>query len=353
MTLQEKAQKIQNIENLTPEMLLEKDAQGATLWHWCAIYGTMKHIDESFFTESALEERNKKGETVIQVAVGVGHAGQIPKHLLTERALNKTDNNGNTAWHSAANTGNIQKDIIPYTEKVFNIKNYEGETILHKAASFTGKFKDMAQGLLTVEAMNQKDNNDNTVWHIAAKNRTLAEIPKWLFTREVCEVFATKNTTSYKSKLKTKIQYTVWELAIKNGVLKDIPKQYITSDLLEMKNEKGETLFAENNAKYVNTVLENRINLEKFITKNPQHAKDIEHIDPRFELKEVTEDSLNFQFEGIAHQVIMNKDGVFMKDINHESFNKTVQFIEKNYRNIEQSLILPATSVVPVEVFTL
>ena len=106
-------------------------------------------------------------------------------------------------------------------------------------------------------------------------------------------------------------------------------------------------IFKEDDVLYINDVLEQRANnsLKDFITNHPNLENDILLRDPRLKLIDVKDNNVIFSFEGIKDDIILNKDGAFIENVNHEMLSNAVQFIEANYGNIEQSISLPKNSL--------
>ena len=115
------------------------------------------------------------------------------------------------------------------TAEMLNEKNKLESTLFHYAAN-NDKLKEIPVHLFTSEALSQKDISSITVWHTAAWFKTLKDIPKDLFTSEA---IAQKDAFSD----------TVWHQAAHAGVLNAIPKQFFTIEALNIKNKYGNTVW--------------------------------------------------------------------------------------------------------------
>ena len=136
-------------------------------------------------------------------------------------------------------------------------------------------------------------------------------------------------------------------------MLQKLPLHLIEKDLLDMKKANGENLFDSENVAYVEKVLQMPANLNLFMKENPYLAKQVEFRDPRLVFEEIGEDCLYFRFQGVKDKILLNSDGVFIKKVNHKTLSNAVTFIEKNYKNIEQSISLPVNNALTVEHFVL
>lgn len=154
--------------------------------------------------------------------------------------------------------------------------------------------KSLKVEVLTTELLNEKDEFDMTVWHYAALYGTLKDIPKRFFTKEVL------NQRNYRG-------ITTWHFAATGNSFKDIPKRFFTGDAFSQKNDCEKTVW--HCAAYWNRLKDIPKHL---INKNLLTMKNI-------------------------------KDEI--KDENHGTLSKAVQFIEKNYSNVEQSISLPKNSL--------
>ena len=239
----------------------------------------------------------------------------------------KEENDGYTELHIAAlknNLGTLPKHL--FTKEALALKTKWGTTVWHIAAGY-GTLKDIPKHLFTKEALNQENDRGRTVWEVAIESSTLKDVPAHLITNEVLSQ-------------KNKISMTLWQIigALKKLAL--VPQHLITSNLLNMKCFSGTT-----NKNYINNVLELPSKLNNFIEQNPELELSIIHRDSRLILRNVKENKLVFEFVGIKDSVILNKNGVLMNDKAHKNLHEAVLFIEENYPDIEQSMILPAKSI--------
>lgn len=286
MTLHEKAQKgLLNGEVLTSELLNEKDKFGNTVWRHAA-HRCLKHIPEHLFTNEVLAQKDNFGNTLLQTIASCNTLNAIPQHLLTEDCVS-------SIWHTAARFKSL---------------------------------KDIPEHLFTEKALNQINEFGETVWHVAAQFKNLSQIPQHLFTKEAL----------YQ---KDERRLTVWVYLSLYGGLEDVPNHLITEGLLNMKDEYNNYFFKE---KDITDIIKLPEKLKDFITSNQNLEKDIIHRDPRLKLIKANRFSLIFKFEGIKDEVIFNSV-VTVKDSKFETLCKAVDFIEKNYANIEQSIILPSS----------
>ena len=131
---------------------------------------------------------------------------------------------------------------------------------LHKQAEMCLSHLPLA---LTTELLNERNDVGNTVWHIAAKNGTLKDIPKELFTEEAMNQINSDEKTvwhiaaaSYNSFIKMplhlltetilnkkdKFERTVLHEAAENNTLKYIPLNLFTKNGVEQRNKHGENV---------------------------------------------------------------------------------------------------------------
>lgn len=149
-----------------------------------------------------------------------------------------------------------------FTEEMLNEVNDDNQTIFHINA-IDKTLDRIPKELFTLEHLNKKAKNKSTVWHLAAINDTLKHIPEHLFTSEAlaqkdisdCNVwyYAARNKTLssipihlFTSGLMTyKCHYdeTVLHIAAQHGSLKDIPVQLLTVEALSQKGYKEQSVF--------------------------------------------------------------------------------------------------------------
>ena len=188
--------------------------------------------------------------------------------------------------------------------------------------------------------MNLTNIHGVNVWHWAALEGTLKDIPKHLFTNDDLA----KESNSGIS---------AWRLAAIYNTLYQIPLRLITNKLLGMKNSKGSNVFNETGVFYINHIISEReIKLKRFVKNNPELERVIEYRDPRLVLIEVGNDFLVFKFNQITGQVTLSKDGAFLNNENYKTLANIVAFIENNYPNVEKSQTLPK-NVLKLEPFVL
>ena len=252
--------------------------------------------------------------------------------VLTTELLNETNSRGETVWHLAARY-NTLKDIPQhlFSDAVAGIRDMWNSSLFH-AAAVHGSLNAIPEHLFTDEVLNQKDYYGNTIWHIVAKHDTLNVIPEHLFTEKALSK-------------KNNFGETPWEYIAKNKTISQIPQHLINKSLLKMKNEDNDLLFTGDDVFYINNVITERLNnsFTDFIANNPSLERAIEFADPRLKLIEASNNALIFKFDGINTKLTLNKDGAFIKKVNHSTLCKAVSFIEKTYPNIEQSLVLPSS----------
>ena len=128
-----------------------------------------------------------------------------------------------------------------------------------------------------------------------------------------------------------------------------------------MKNKIGYPLFNIEDAKYIKMIILRKANkikrlngrLNTFIKQNPTLERDMIHRDPRLKLIDVKDSNVIFNFEGVKDEIILNKEGVFINDKNHNTLSNAVLFIENNYENVEQSIVIHVNNALTVERFVL
>lgn len=238
---------------------------------------------------------------------------------------------------------------------------------LHEKAETKGLLKNEK---LTVKTLNEQDDEGNTVWHYAAICGTLNEIPEDLFNKTSLEELNYMN-------------FSTWFYVAMQKQIKKIPLAMINEDLLEMKKNDyfspieeypeaindffsfedengnfrrsfsgdGQGLFDEEDTVYIKTVVSDK--LRAFCERHPEFEKDVSHKDPRLVLTGARDNLLVFKFKGIDEPVIITTKGVFLNQVNHNTLNETVLFIEKTFPDIEQSILLPKLTKSDILEFTL
>lgn len=227
--------------------------------------------------------------------------------------LDKTDRYGYSVWHIAAGCNGL-KDIPQhlFTKDVLKTNSPTSGKLIHRIAE-CWKLSDIPSHLLTEDILNLQDRWWRTVWHIAAQRSALRTLPRHLLTEEIL------NTRDLHGE-------SVFSISSYDA-LNDIPAHLITHYSIEKQKETV--------AQAMKLVLiRNTRTYNIFVKDNPHLAKDLEFIDSRFKLLDVEEDRLSFCFNDLT--VVLNKDGAFLNNENHDTLNNVVTFIENTYPNIEK-----------------
>lgn len=232
------------------------------------------------------------------------------------------------------NLDNFPKQLL--TKEAMNQRNSDGDTVWHIAA---GKrlLKDIPKDLFTVEALSQKNKHGNTVWHFATALDGLKDIPKELFTAEVL----IKNLNNSDD--------TVLHIAVAFNKLKDIPKDLFTEEALIQKNKIGESVLYSVKISDLKHIPEHALTKQVFMAQSGRNGDSLAHICLRSkDFKDVpehliTEDLLKLKNNSfnIFH------DHVYEKDIKNQ--NKLL--IQKNLLNRKletfSEMPLPGSDVKP------
>ena len=276
--------------------------------------------------------------------------------------------------HEKAQRSFKDVDFSLITTEMLNEKNEDEDSVWHIAAEKNG-LKHIPAELFTIESMNIKNRHDETVWHVAAEYDTLKAIPKHLLTIEALNLenndadtvlhisVFNNNFNSIPQHLLTKKAFFKKNLLgiepftyIANGInaIRDLPTHIIGDDLLAMKNLDGDSLFNDTDKAYIKNVVEARLTqLDTFIENNEHLSNDIIHRDPRLSLLHVKDEHVFFSFAGIEDLLILNKEGVFVNKQNYKTLANAVAFIENTYLSVEKSIFLPVSNSHIVEPFTL
>lgn len=225
--------------------------------------------------------------------------------------------------HQKANNKLLKGEFL--TIEALNEKQENGQTVWHCAA-WWHSLKDIPESLFNEYSLNLKDDEGGTVWHNVAIRGNLKYIPKHLFTND-----ALAKVDQYGR--------SVWHYIAQNQTIRDVPEHLITKDLLDIQ-------FNEDDKAYITNIAELPGLLNKFIIENSILAKDIEHHDPRLKLIDVKNNTLFFSFEGIKDEITLSKN-------RFNSLGDVVSFIEQTYPNIEKSLVLPKSKASNVDEFVL
>lgn len=239
--------------------------------------------------------------------------------------------------------GCLQGEFL--TSELLNERNELGETVLHLAARSWVRFRGIPVHVFTKDAMAQTDSNGNTVWHAAAFEDSLIEIPGDIFPifphRE--NIFNKKNNDGI----------TVWQIIAKKSSLSDIPQWLITEDLLDIKADDGRKLFKSFEGYINKTILNRNANLKTFVKNYPEYEKSIEFKSSRLTLIDAYPESVYFLYEGIEEHILINDEGTFFKNVNHKTLFDAVSFIGKTYLGVEQNFAVPHKETLTVDDFTL
>lgn len=293
--------RIQNVDNLTIEMLDKISDDGQSAWHIAAKNGILFCIPEKFFNPYSMMKQNCDGETVWGLASMISIDG-IPEKLFSRDVLIQLHNH-RTVFDNIIRRGThgIPDELI--TEELFNLEI--------------------------------KGHNP---WHTAAYAKRLCDIPSLFFTDKALK---SKNAG-----------IDVWCIIGKKHLIKDVPIHLITPELLTMSyNDKP--LFNKDDIDYINEVINK---LDVCIKALPLFEKDIIHRDPRLILIDIQQDSLLFKFKGTdTDSIILNENGVFFNDTtnrNFKSLNNIVTFIENNF-DVEKSITIPQVNNTQISDFSL
>lgn len=309
--------------------------------HEKALNGTLKEVDFSSISTEMLNEKDEHGSSVWHLAAQkFDSLDAIPKHLFTWDALNQRDEYKRTLLHIAAECNNL--NCIPkhfFTHESLTKKDCYNQNVFHLAAK-CDTLKDIPRHLFTIDVLNEINKDNRTVWHLAAQHVTIKDIPIKLFSEE-----ALMQEDYYND--------TVWHRVATNS-LNAFPSYLITEDLLRLRDKDDKLQFLADDIGYINKIISQRTNdLNLFIENNPHLAKDIEFRDSRYKVIDVKDNTVCFGFNGIKDKVILSNKNVAMNNNTFDTLHSAVSFIEKNYLNIEKSLLLPVSTALAVGEFAL
>lgn len=112
--------------------------KGENILHFAVSQNKLEAVEficENYF--ELIDERNDSGDTPLMLALFGGHHKLIDL-LLNLSNLGLWDNNGNTAFIIAAANGNLSALAVMLRNPCINalVKNFEGQTALHRAAFY-------------------------------------------------------------------------------------------------------------------------------------------------------------------------------------------------------------------------
>ena len=81
--------------------------------------------------------------------------------------------------YEKAERGRLKGEVL--TTELLNERGFSGGTVFHRAA-INGCIKDIPEHLFTVDALNQIDENNNTILHVAVEYGNLKFIPAKILT---------------------------------------------------------------------------------------------------------------------------------------------------------------------------
>lgn len=128
--------------------------------------------------------------------------------------------------HEKAERGSFKGEVL--TTELLNERYFRGDTVWHIAAK-NGCIKDIPQHLFTEESISKIDSVGQTVLHIAAIYGNLKFIPTSFFTNDALN-------------LKNSFSKTVWHVAAEHG-MEDIPQHLFTEEALAQKDDQGNTVW--------------------------------------------------------------------------------------------------------------
>lgn len=241
------------------------------------------------------------------------------------------------------------KSVKSITAEMLNERDENNNTVWHLAAEY-GSLKDIPSHLFTEEVLKKVNSSENSVWKIATEYNALKDIPKHLFTTEAMAQKSRYGDTvlhlaAYFDVLKDIPSHlltpeamtekgahdrTVWHIAKQNNtlpkVLKMIPNNLISLEMLSLKDAHGVLIFNKHSIeqRYITNIVELPEGLKAFVAEN--NHLDIK--DERLKLVRATKSELRFSFPGYRNRISLTKKGVFIGENAYKSINDAVSFIE-------------------------